>query len=85
MDEVECWKIRWALVISHVGVIGNKREIFQCNETREILLKVDYERLCHLCIYTGLHVQVDLVDLILIFGVLMPLSTIFQLYHGDQF
>jgi len=24
------------------GVIGNKREIFQCNETREILLKVDY-------------------------------------------
>ena len=24
-------------------------------------------------------------DLILIFGVLMPLSTIFQLYHGDQF
>ena len=26
-----------------------------------------------------------LFDLILIFGVLMPLSTIFQLYHGDQF
>ena len=25
------------------------------------------------------------IDLILIFGVLMPLSTIFQLYHGDQF
>jgi hypothetical protein len=24
-------------------------------------------------------------DLILIFGVLMPLSAIFQLYHGDQF
>ena len=24
-------------------------------------------------------------DLILIFGVLTPLSTIFQLYHGDQF
>jgi hypothetical protein len=23
-------------------------------------------------------------DLILIFGVLTPLSTIFQLYHGDQ-
>jgi hypothetical protein len=24
------------------------------------------------------------IDLILIFGVLTPLSTIFQLYHGDQ-
>ena len=24
-------------------------------------------------------------DFILIFGVLMPLSAIFQLYHGDQF
>ena len=24
-------------------------------------------------------------DLILIFGVLTPISTIFQLYHGDQF
>jgi hypothetical protein len=24
-------------------------------------------------------------DLILIFGVLMLLSTVFQLYHGDQF
>jgi hypothetical protein len=30
---------------------------------------------------------VHLIDLILIliFGVLTPLSTIFQLYHGDQF
>ena len=28
---------------------------------------------------------IDLVDLILIFDVLMPLSAIFQLYHGDQF
>jgi hypothetical protein len=26
-----------------------------------------------------------LIDLILIFGVLTPLSAIFQLYHGDQF
>jgi hypothetical protein len=26
---------------------------------------------------------IDLIDLI--FGVLTPLSTIFQLYHGDQF
>jgi len=26
-----------------------------------------------------------MIDLILIFGVLAPLSTIFQLYHGDQF
>jgi hypothetical protein len=67
VDEVERWKISWALVddkpdklldilhatnrdlypiIKHhqylIGVIGNKREIFQCNETREILLKVDY-------------------------------------------
>jgi hypothetical protein len=25
------------------------------------------------------------IDLILIFGVLTPLSAIFQLYHGDQF
>jgi hypothetical protein len=26
----------------NAGVIDNKREIFQCNETHEILLKVDY-------------------------------------------
>jgi len=26
----------------NAGFIGNKREIFMCNETREILLKVDY-------------------------------------------
>jgi hypothetical protein len=26
-----------------------------------------------------------MIDLILIFGVLTPLSAIFQLYHGDQF
>jgi len=26
-----------------------------------------------------------LVDLFFIFGVLTPLSAIFQLYHGDQF
>jgi hypothetical protein len=28
----------------NVGVIDNKREIFKCNMTREILLKVDYWR-----------------------------------------
>jgi hypothetical protein len=28
----------------NAGVIGNKREIFQCNEMHEILLKVDYWR-----------------------------------------
>ena len=28
----------------NAGVIGNKLEIFQCNETHEILLKVDYWR-----------------------------------------
>jgi len=28
----------------NAGVIGNKRDIFQCNETREIILKVDHER-----------------------------------------
>jgi hypothetical protein len=26
----------------NVDVIGNKQEIFQCNETHEILLKIDY-------------------------------------------
>jgi hypothetical protein len=26
-----------------------------------------------------------LIDLMMIFGVLTPLSAIFQLYHGDQF
>ena len=67
MDEVERWKIMWALVddktettqrstcnkpwlipgyIQHhlsdnTGVLGNKREIFEFNETHEILLKVD--------------------------------------------
>jgi hypothetical protein len=30
-------------------------------------------------------IQLKLVDLILIFGVLSPLSAIFQLYHDDQF
>jgi hypothetical protein len=29
--------------------------------------------------------DVDLIFISLIFGVLTPLSTIFQLYHGDQF
>ena len=29
---------------NNVGVIGNKREIFQSNKTRELLLKVDYWR-----------------------------------------
>ena len=28
----------------NVGVIDNKREIFKCNKSREILLKVDYWR-----------------------------------------
>ena len=38
------------------GVIGNKREIFQCNETREILLKVDYGTV-HLITYAHIHMQ----------------------------
>ena len=28
---------------------------------------------------------VNMIDFFLIFGVLTPLSAIFQLYHGDQF
>ena len=73
VDEVERWKIRWALVdakperlldtlhatnrdlypaiysiisiiTDNTDVIGNKREIFQFDETLEILLKIDYWR-----------------------------------------
>jgi hypothetical protein len=33
----------------------------------------------------GARVAVSNIDFDLIFGVLTPLSTIFQLYHGDKF
>ena len=35
--------------------------------------------------WNRIHYKISRFDLILIFGVLRPLSAIFQLYHGDQF
>ena len=45
----------------NVGFIGNKREIFQFNETREIPLNMGDERLSNLSLmHIHRHVQVDL-------------------------
>jgi len=48
----------------NIGVISNKREIFQCNKTREVLLKVDHGRWTTVQLITYMHlhsdVQVDL-------------------------
>ena len=41
----------------NVGVIGNKRDIFQCNKTRQILLKVDYWRWTTVQLITYAHIQ----------------------------
>ena len=35
------------------------------------------------CLFVAFRLAIDLIDLI--FGVLTPISAIFQLYHGDQF
>ena len=56
----------------NVDVIDNKREIFQRNETREILRKVDHRRLTTVQLITYMHLhrdeQVDLDMIIDDFG-----------------
>ena len=41
----------------NASVIGNKREIFQCNMTHEILLNVDYWRLTAVQLITDAYTQ----------------------------
>jgi hypothetical protein len=55
-----------------VEVVVWRYDIISCNS--KCFYSVVHEREIHM-----------LIDLILNFGVLMPLSAIFQLYHGDQF
>ena len=56
--------IKYATCIQHhqcltdnASVIGNKREIFQCNMTHAILLNVDYWRLTAVQLITDAYTQ----------------------------
>ena len=74
---IEIWNCSDSAVFCPIVLLNIPLKILQDNDLSSILLHLKYKQ--HLIIF-----YLSLIKL-LISGVLMPLSAIFQLYHGDQF
>jgi hypothetical protein len=62
-----------------------KKTIIDSGITKQKDLKLVIQMKCNLELWCKSFAFKNKILIDLIFGVLMPLSTIFQLYHGDQF